>query len=170
MVDRHWWHFKAVPANALVKDGWHLAPAPELWVPLMDQLRREHKEYIEGEHKRSSDDWESIGLGRPPVPDPPVLPNDISFYRSHTCDLCGRKFHRLEKYYGRYCSDACAEEIAQEGMKRRISRQTAAKSKKRAEARADRVCQSCGESIEAARSSKRYCSDRSRVAAHRAAR
>jgi hypothetical protein len=77
------------------------------------------------------------------------------------CRQCGRRFWRDHCSNGMFCSDRCAS------LARRAKYATA-QGAARATARSGRSCEWCGEPIEAARSTMRYCSVRCRVAAHRA--
>ena len=166
----HNFHFCAVPANAF-RPGkrWptEREPIPALWKPLLRQIAREQKAYIEGPLAEMRAYWQQLGIGGDgPLPEPPTLPH-VDLWRKTSCRHCGRGFYRIGKYLGHVCSEVCARKAALPGLKRKIARQTAARSKKRAEARAGRSCLVCGEPMEAKRSTKRYCSERCRVAAHR---
>jgi endogenous inhibitor of DNA gyrase (YacG/DUF329 family) len=100
--------------------------------------------------------WEPLvdALGTP-------MPPRFELVEGEPCRQCGRKFWRNYRSSGFYCSDRCAA-IA------RRAKYAAAQGAARAAARRGRRCEGCGEPIEAARSTKRFCSTRCRVAAHRA--
>jgi hypothetical protein len=165
-------NFVAVPVDAyqpqkpVKKSGrWRVpafpSPIESLWKPLIEELEAESARI--GELRGKPITWE--------------IPQALDQPRTRgTCRHCGRPFFRLsrisirhvgsangqvfaiEKLYlpqGQYCSNHCA-------TKARTAGRTAA----RAAARAAR-CDHCGEPMKAERSSKRYCSERCRVAAHR---
>ena len=68
----------------------------------------------------------------------------------------------------RYCSDHCQREADAPQRAKKIAKMVRRKSEALAAARAGRKCETCGEKIEAQRSTMRFCSVKCRVAAHRA--
>src|SRR6516225_2647728 len=78
------------------------------------------------------------------------------------CLRCGSLFYRVPGGQSRFCSDQCANAVRNEAFSK-------ARSERRAQARADRECATCGEPLAAQRSTMRFCSVRCRVAAHREA-
>lgn len=136
-----------------------------LWQPLVRELGAERDAYL------ASDEWQGqrivpwTGMPRR-LPEPPHVP--LPHERPSECRVCRKTFFQAHGRYSKprasFCTDAC---IAQW---RRVKRadQRRQDSARRAAARADRVCAVCGEAIEAARSTRRYCSTKCRVAAHRA--
>ena len=87
-----------------------------------------------------------------------------------TCRHCGAGFYRAGHSNSRHCSDECALESARAGRSRVNATMVRERSEARAAARAGLVCIICGEPIEAARSTRRTCSDRCRTVAHRLAK
>jgi hypothetical protein len=165
-----YWKLEAMPADAFhEREGeWRteMVPIPELWRPLLRKLKREHKAYIEGPWKELVAHYESVGVGAGKPWDPPSLPKYVYESDERACHHCFKDFYRIGSH-GRYCSDICAKEAARPARQRRIEKQTRIKTQKRAATRAGRECLTCGVPMEAARATKRYCSDRCRVAAHR---
>ena len=81
------------------------------------------------------------------------------------CRRCKAPF--IELPHAKMCSDACRAEAKQDGVRRAGAKRP----KRRAEASNARTsaCRHCGERLPARRSTKRFCSVRCRVAAHRGA-
>ena len=100
--------------------------------------------------------WELLvdALGAP-------MPPRYELREAEPCRQCGRKYWRNYRSGGVYCSDRCA------ALARRAKYATT-QGAARAAARAGRKCEGCGEPLRAARSTKRFCSVRCRVAAFRA--
>jgi endogenous inhibitor of DNA gyrase (YacG/DUF329 family) len=78
------------------------------------------------------------------------------------CHLCGKTYWQHDHSRGFYCSDHCAN------LARR-ARYAIVQGAIRAMARAGRECRRCGKPLKAKRSTKRYCSTKCRIAAHRGA-
>jgi hypothetical protein len=142
-------------------------PIERLWRPLVRQLRKEWPRYLESAEyrarKQQHEQRKRMIYRRRPLPPwppvPPSIPRHEYRYGTHRCQRCGQAFLLVRgEGIGRYCTNACASKA-----------RTAGRTAKRAEARAGRVCQVCGEAIEAFRSTKLYCSTKCRVAEHRAA-
>jgi hypothetical protein len=76
-----------------------------------------------------------------------------------TCRQCDGEFFSKGKHT-KYCTDACA-------TKARNESKIESRSWERKHARAGRTCMVCGEPFDAQRFSKRFCSGKCRVAAHR---
>jgi hypothetical protein len=141
-----------------------------LWQPLMDELAAQYG--AEDEY------WRRRGLAA--RSQPRALPSfGISFLMGfeYECEHCGARFlaYKLADNVVRLCSNKCERErtTAQQRAWREANprqdyyRQYHRKrDQQRAEARADRHCEQCGVTIEAARSTKRFCSGRCRVRAH----
>jgi hypothetical protein len=126
-----------MPLGTYRVDHGDFVAEPTLWQPLMDELAAKNRPF-------------------------PLL--QISVACEYLCLQCGTRFlaHELPGTMARICSDKCGEE-------RRIKLQQALIAKRgqqRAEARAGRVCEYCGTAIEAARSTRRFCSDLCRVRHH----
>jgi RNA polymerase-binding transcription factor DksA len=90
----------------------------------------------------------------------------LSSQPDRRCDRCGgpieaARHYRIERSVGIYCTYFCAAS----GRRDRYARTQGAA---RAAARAGRKCERCGKPIKAARSTKRFCSTKCRVAAFRA--
>ena len=82
------------------------------------------------------------------------------------CARCGRAFATYRVWSRtRYCSNRCAV-AARDKMT--VVRAVAKRSALRAKARANRNCEHCRRPIEGQRSTRKYCSERCRVAHHRA--
>lgn len=115
-------------------------PIPKLWAPLLKQLN---------------------------VPCP-VPANS----RPRACKHCGGLFYTVMAggmmCKPRYCSDHCQREANAPQRAKKIAKMVRRKSEALAAARAGRKCETCGEKIEAQRSTMRFCSVKCRVAAHRA--
>ena len=104
---------------------------------------------------------------------------EVSNGFEYVCEQCDRRFlsYRLAGNRVRLCSNRC--ELDRRNTRQRRWREgkpadyntviNAARTARRAEARSGRVCAHCGAPIEAARSTKRFCSDVCRVRHHREA-
>jgi hypothetical protein len=98
--------------------------------------------------------------------------------RQYVCQHCSRGYIGIQLRGSQriwVCSNRCERErrIAQQRRWRKNNPPdyrliNAARTARRAEARTDRVCEYCRAPIEAARSTRRFCSDMCRVRAHRA--
>ena len=99
--------------------------------------------------------------------------------REYVCEYCGARYLGLKRGGDRrvrVCSNECARR--QRNAKQQLWRQwrdrpdyrliNAARTVRRAEARAGRVCARCGIPIKATRSTRRFCSDICRLRWHRA--
>jgi hypothetical protein len=168
------WRIRTLPADACRRIRY---PArygydaiPELFTPLVEELRQERVAWLA--------DWQAqsaaatgidrafmmLAAGEPKIRrrlnslEPRIpWPDGYPVF----CRHCKREFfHRFRARPGAFCSDRCiaahknATHIAQLSQARRA-------------ARADRVCEQCDAPLDAARSSKRYCSNRCRTAALR---
>ena len=109
----------------------------------------------------------------------PAAPElQVADVREYICEHCGRRYLGIE-LRGPWCLCVCSNRCERE---RRNAQQcqwrennppdyrlvNAARTARRAEARAARVCEHCGAPIDAARSTRRFCSDICRARAHRA--
>jgi len=101
--------------------------------------------------------------------------------REYVCEYCGARYLGLKRggdHRVRVCSNECARR--RRNAKQRLWRQrrdpsdyqliNAARTARRAETRAGRVCAHCGIPIRAARSTRRFCSNLCRIRAYRASR
>jgi hypothetical protein len=89
-------------------------------------------------------------------------------WERHHCVHCTRAFATCDRWSRiKYCSNRCAYQARDKAI---VARVVAKRSAARAEARADRQCAyaPCDNLIDAERSTRRFCSDRCRVAHHRA--
>lgn len=127
-----------MPLGTYRVDHGNFVAEPTLWQPLMDELAAENR----------------------PLP----LLEIPSYGREYRCHQCGTRFLApdLPGTMARVCSAKCLEERGIKGQQA----SNAARTKQRAEARTGRTCEHCGEAIEAARSTRRFCSDLCRVRAH----
>jgi hypothetical protein len=163
-------------------DLW-LVGVPALWQPLFDELAAEmtgvRQEYETMRHENP----ELAALwGGPPrdqsLPKPEFRYDSMLEY---VCDHCGCRYLGLERPGNnrprqvrvRVCSNRCARDrrnAQQRQWRKYVGYQSdnSARAFSRAAARADLVCEHCGVSIEAARSTRRFCSDICRVKWHRA--
>jgi predicted nucleic acid-binding Zn ribbon protein len=128
---------------------------PALWQPLMDELAAQYA----AQHEY----WRQRGLAGPQQRLPSL---EMSFLMGfeYSCEQCGARFlaYQLADNMVRLCSDKCERE------------RTAAQQRawREANARRDhfrqhhRTCEYCGVAIEAARATKRFCSDLCRIRAH----
>lgn len=105
---------------------------------------------------------------------PRVMPTTwlaAEYQGPHECAQCGRWFvhHHIDHQSrpGRFCSDACAAVAHKASVAATQARVVEQRSAARAERRAGLKCENCGEPLEAARSTARFCSTKCRMAAHR---
>jgi hypothetical protein len=152
-------------------------PIPELFEPLLDELRREWKAWRAGDLDDPDDPDKTIlrGLTRMLCKEgrePPKLPGRVRDrqwdysrqrrrYHSEGCSHCGALFVGQ----GEYCSTRCFNQSP--ARLRARAKQIDAKSIKRAKARSGLACQQCGTSLDPQRAGARYCSPRCRMAASR---
>jgi endogenous inhibitor of DNA gyrase (YacG/DUF329 family) len=141
--------------------GSKLVGDPGLWQPLLDALAAQIDPY---------------GPGRPwlQVPKPEFWPSQAI---EAVCSQCGIRYlglHRMQRYFP-VCSNNCAQLLENEKQRARrranppdYTKVNAARTERRAAGRAGLVCEHCGQSFEAARSTRRFCSDICRVRWHRA--
>jgi hypothetical protein len=134
-------------------------PIAALWQPLLRRLRRQ----AQTEHQRRLADYKRLFPDRPKIWPKFHTISVATFYadgwrgREQTCRVCRSRFYSDRKWH---CSDACARRFASQQL-------AARRSKARAQARAGRTCAVCAAPLDALRSSKKYCSVKCRVAAHR---
>jgi predicted nucleic acid-binding Zn ribbon protein len=86
-----------------------------------------------------------------------------------TCRHCDGEFFRVKWSNPAYCSDRCHDTAHDARRRRAAAAQTKTTAAMRAEARAGRGCEVCGEPLDARRSTMRFCSAKCRVTSHRAA-
>jgi len=149
------------------------AAIPELFMPLVEELRQERETWLTNWRAQSASD---SGMERAMT----MLAADMFDNRRlnsvepdvHNsgaplpCRHCGRKFFNTFRDGGSldsFCSDKCIIAHKNESHIARVSSE-------RRRAREGRACEHCGSPIAAERSSKRYCSNRCRIAALRARR
>lgn len=147
---------------------------PELFAPLVEELRLQHEaEQAKREAERAANPalaemadamrgaLLSMGIGQRSPSRLPRMPRPVGM-DSRYCHHCGREFFNAAYVHGSCCSDIC--------MRARTRRRKAERlAELRREARDDRLCEHCGDPLEAARSTRRFCSDVCRVKAHREA-
>lgn len=142
---------------------------PALWQPLLDELTAEQARLAAG--------YDAPDRALLPTP---RLPEARVWVRSAfewDCAYCGKRFlatfrPKVKLYF---CSNRC-ERLWRNAVYRDwrhnnppdYARVNKARTEKRAAARAERVCGHCGKPLDAARSTKRFCSDICRVRASRA--
>ena len=149
-----------LPTDSVRAGKYGLEAIPRLWAPLLRSLKRAQA----AQNKRWAE--QGIPVGKP---NPPRAPEPHWHAVVYRCQQCRRKFYRAPHASGRWCSDVCATKAEKQRRAVGIAAVVKARSKERAEARAGRKCETCGEPIKAKRSTMRYCSVRCRVAAHRTA-
>jgi hypothetical protein len=158
-----------LPLDSLRADKWgRLDSIPRLWAPLVRSLNRAQKR-----------DWDSraavreaasgAGISGFKPPRPIIIPQPYQAGLC-TCQQCGAEFYRAWRGSRRYCSDNCAHEADRIHRAQHNADMVRERSEARAAARSGQTCIVCGEPLEAARSTKRTCSDRCRTAAHRLAK
>lgn len=149
---------------------------PLLWRPVLDQLAAEAEANYQAELRSFARLLTAAAERRPELLPlvktmPPVrrqVPRpEISVFgaREYQCARCGKRFlcRLLPHRQPRLCSNKCEQERRAE-----ISEGfNAQRGQRRAKARAGRTCAHCGIPFEAARSTRRFCSDICRVKAHR---
>jgi endogenous inhibitor of DNA gyrase (YacG/DUF329 family) len=144
----------------------------ELWQLLLDELFEEYK--------ASHAEWVKLGI----APDKPLQQSKaiLSGYAmtEYECQQCGKAF--ISKWiamnHPALCSDRCiAEHIRSLRIARYhnhpnkselIRKTNSARAERSAKLREGKTCENCGEPVSADRSSRKFCSDKCRVAAHRA--
>jgi hypothetical protein len=148
-----------------------------LWQPLWDSLAAE----LEAKYSRQLRDYQTIPemrvFGPPrlhvlaPAPELEGSFSNLIYACEYVCEHCGRRYLGVKLKGNRRvstCSDHCEHERCK-AVERRwrkdagITTSNALRTARRAEVRAGRVCEHCGVPIEAARSTKRFCSDICRV-------
>ena len=157
----------------------HFVGDPALWQPLLDQLATQY----EAEYAARLQQYDELVAREPSArmfgsPRRDIVPKpEIHAGRGYEyfCEHCGRQFlsPRLPGNRVRLCSDKCQLD-RRDAMQRRWRKANPAhhqainalRAKRRAEARAGRTCGHCGRPIEAARSTRRFCSDVCRARAH----
>lgn len=147
-----------VPEDACIPrgdSGWSAGVIEELIAPLVSELQRERLAWMR------TQEW-----GRE-LTEKDLRRREVqALGRFERCKQCGRRFVHTEQGPGQLkrCSDACIEasKLARRGAW--VKRRTA----QRSERRDGKRCEHCGEAFVAKRATRRYCSDRCRVAAFRA--
>lgn len=158
-----------VPADAVHQ----LEPIPKLWAPLLRQLNEASKnEWEAGTPVREEREriFATVGFG--PETWTPITAPRPRWRSERQCRRCGRMFYtaatRLRVSTTRYCSDHCADAVARERRHGKAnSRWVQRRSEQSQAARADRKCAVCGAPLNSQRSSKKFCSPRCRMVAHR---
>jgi hypothetical protein len=160
-----------LPPDSLRADKWgRLDSIPRLWVPLVRSLNRTQKR-----------DWDSRAAMRETASRAGIRgfqpPRSITIPQPYqaglgpcTCEQCGREFYRAKHGSRRYCSDDCAAAAGRAHRAQHNTEMVRERSEARTAARSGQTCIICGEPLEAARSTRRTCSDRCRTAAHRRAK
>lgn len=149
---------------------------PGLWQPLIDELTAT---VVEARHQRylalhqSKPEWFGPPKRAEPM-EPPTFWLDRS--RVYVCDWCQRPYLSRERrqHVIRLCSDQCEKNRINAAAQHRqelclpdYRAVNAKRTARRADARAGRTCAHCGVPFEAARSTRRFCSDICRVRASR---
>ena len=154
---------------------------PALWQPLIDELAAEADRILK-QHNAWREEALAAGYRVPKgllqqalEPLDPRLDGDV---REYICTQCGEpylglEYHRAKRLAGRLCSRECERKRAL-GQQREwraahpeaLARSNASRTWKRASARAGRNCEHCGTPIEAARSTRRFCSSLCRIRAY----
>jgi hypothetical protein len=96
----------------------------------------------------------------------PAMPEPYGF--DCECRHCKAKFFRVKRSHPAYCCDRCFDAARRQQRAVYRRQQAQAMAEARAKARANRSCETCGEPINAQRSTMRFCSIRCRVVSHRA--
>jgi hypothetical protein len=157
-----------LPKRGVVAGRYSYDAVESLWMPLVRELKAEYDAYLASKEWHQTDDFTRKYYGHYGTPRAPAIPSPWN--EPCECRVCGQTFFQAHvtwrsKRQGSFCSDTCMDKWRR--MKRVEQRKQ--DSARRAEARTNRTCEVCGEPIEAARSTKRFCSTKCRVAAHRAA-
>jgi hypothetical protein len=165
---RHNFEVIAAPTWAFNRDGGWVYPIPELWEPLLAELRR----LADEDHARQLDDLRQLmgrvqagtatgaerqmaGLMARSLTERPIIRAMVATRdQERSCRVCRSVFYSVTA--ARYCSDTCH-------TRRPIRR------KSRAKVRPPRPCDRCAVVFQSSRADARFCSVRCRVAAHRAA-
>ncbi len=159
---------------------------PALWQPLLDELAAEIEATRQRCEQRLRDEprlkgWDEANWVQDIMRPVQKLPKlefraDGDRAQEYVCEVCGVRYIgvKLRANAARVCSNRCSR-ARSDAMKRQYRRdnpldydRNGARAERRAQARAGRVCGHCGAPIEAARATKRYCSDICRVRAYRA--
>jgi hypothetical protein len=167
------------------KYGYYVGVA-RLWHSVLEQLASEYVAQYRaalGKHEKllrhaAANQPELVGMIKETRPHPLRVPKPVIFSPlscEYECEHCGRRFlsHRIHGNGIPLCSNAC-ESVRSNRMQRKRREENppdyfainAARFRKRAEARAGRMCEHCGMAVEATRSTKRFCSDICRIRAH----
>lgn len=157
-----------LPLDSVTKgDEWwsRREPISGLWAPLLRSLNRKRLSLW----KANADFREQAAKAGVRVstkpPEPISAPYPYGF--PCTCRHCGREFYRVLRSIGRYCCDPCAAAARAASRSAAAGRVVTERSAARAQARAGRACEQCGASLSAERSTRRFCTTRCRVTAHR---
>ena len=157
-------HILTVPADSVRPNKYRsVEPIERLWVPLVRSLNDGQKQQWEASLGVRKTLAASGWRGGFPAPKPITAPH-VHSWETHvyTCEQCGRQFYRtyIARGTNALCSDVCIKRARSASLSK-------ATSERRAAARADRKCVTCGKPIKAQRSTKHFCSSDCRVAAHR---
>jgi hypothetical protein len=155
---------------------WWLVGDPALWRSVLEELAAEHAAAV-ARHEAFYEQARANGWGiarwmTQPLPGPPQAEAYEYRLREYICAHCSGGYlgcsWRQPRLY--VCSDRCKRE-REKTLRRQwraanppdSQQKNAIRMKRRAAARAGRVCEHCGVPLEAARSRKRFCSDVCRV-------
>jgi hypothetical protein len=184
LVDKSSWTILTMPLDTWTRerrsDGYWteqwLVGDPVLWRSVIEELAAEHEAAV-ARHEALRALAKGWGIARwlplPPEAEAYFAGAIVRVYGAweYTCQHCGVGYLGC---YGRprlyVCSDRCKRE-REKTLKRQwraanppdSQQKNAIRMKRRAAARAGRVCEHCGTPIAAARSTKRFCSDICRV-------
>ena len=159
-----WSHITTLPVDAVRKKSktkfYDYEIIRRLWTPLLRQLNQAKKQEWQSEPKEHRGKFYSIEY-------PEVG------WRTRFCRHCEKPFYdafirdAAGHRHSTYCSDRCMSLAHAPRRAAWLAEFVKARSQQRAEARADLTCQACGKPLKAERSTRKFCSGRCRVAAHR---
>lgn len=177
------WRLLTMPLGTYTAEEDALVGAPGLWAAVLAEIAAEHA--AAADRRRQFYEQALSNGWRPAQWMTEALPFNIEprfsewWVREYVCEQCGARhlggtYYRGWSFRHRVCSNHCEAE-RRAALKRQWQRDHpapsalahAARTEKRAAAREGRQCAQCGEPITAARSTRRFCSDRCRVKAHR---
>ncbi len=160
---------------------WHwLVGDPDLWRPLLDRLAVEMaaERALHEQWRRASPALWGAAPKEKPLPKPEFLHSATAdALREYDCEHCGARHlrHALKGPRVCVCSNRCERERHKARQRQRrkdtppnYRAVNAKRTARRAAARTGLVCEHCGQSFEASRSTRRFCSDICRVWWHRA--
>ncbi len=185
---RPWHTFTRPDGSSHTLTSKYVIGDPALWHPLLDELAAEIEATRRRCEQRLRDEpcpagwdearWVNYIMGPVQKLPKPEFFADGDRVQEYVCEVCGARYIGLTRRHNRQryavCSNRC-DDARINAVKRQYRRDNpptaevhnAARAQHRAAARAGRTCEHCGVPIEAARATKRYCSDICRVRAYR---